>query len=112
MTMTEAHFRVNGTAEDERGRCGAGGRHLETLVGRIGSLWWLGWRTRLGAIGRQPVMANTHEPRRQHVQQEAADELLGIQRHRLAPVAVGVILVAKAYFGTFKRAFGYTSPLR
>ncbi len=54
----------------------------------------------LGTVSQQSVVANAHKARRQHMQQEAADEFLGIQRHHLALVAVGVVLVAKAHLGT------------
>ena len=52
-----------------------------------------------GAIGKDAVVTNAHETGRQHMQQEAADELGGWQRHDSAPVAMGVILVAKAHAG-------------
>ena len=39
MTMTDAHFWVNGATEDEPVRCRAGSRRLGALrVGRIGAL--------------------------------------------------------------------------
>jgi hypothetical protein len=49
----------------------------------------------LGSIGDQPVMADAHEALGQHVQQESPDEFAGFKREDLAPVAVGVVLVAQ-----------------
>ena len=54
-------------------------------------------RTALGklpgsvAIGEQPVMAQAGEASRQHMQEEAANELVDLQPHDLSPVAVGVV---------------------
>ena len=43
MTMTDAHFWVNGATEDEPVRCRAGSRRLGALrVGRIGALMVVG----------------------------------------------------------------------
>lgn len=46
------------------------------------------------AVGQQAVVANAHEPLRQHVQQKSPDELLGIEAkgaesRRIAVVPVG-----------------------
>ena len=41
-------------------------------------------------------MADSHEPRRQHVQQESPDELRGGQGHDLNPVMVASIPILKA----------------
>ena len=38
-------------------------------------------------IGEQPVMADTMEALRQNVDEEAADELVGTERHRLLAIA-------------------------
>src|SRR5262249_39628167 len=43
-------------------------------------------------VAQQAVVANAHEPRWHDVQQEAADELHGFQRHYLLLIAVRVIL--------------------
>ena len=41
-------------------------------------------------------MADPHEPRRQHVQQQPPDELQRRQRHDPLPVAMGIVLVTEA----------------
>lgn len=52
-----------------------------------------------GAGGEQAVVADAVEPARQAVQQEAADELVGAERHDLLPVwgRATIILVAERY---------------
>src|SRR3954452_9648871 len=47
-------------------------------------------------VGQETEVADAAEAGGQHVQQEAADELAGIERHRLAPVPTAVILPAEA----------------
>ena len=76
-------------------------------------LWrfWL-WRLGLGltlqgsaggefpvavSITEQAIMADAGESERQDMQQEAADELIGVQAHGLLAIAVGVIAPAKAH---------------
>jgi hypothetical protein len=51
------------------------------------------------AVGKQPVMTNAVEASGQHMQQEAAHELAGLERHGLvAGVALGtVVLPAKGH---------------
>jgi len=50
-------------------------------------------------VGEQPVVADPVQSSGQHVQEEAADELAGGQRHRLvpSPALVSVILPVEAY---------------
>jgi hypothetical protein len=48
------------------------------------------------AVGRQPVMANAMKAVREDVEQEAADELAGFERHHLALIVILVIPPAKA----------------
>ena len=42
-------------------------------------------------VGEEAVVANPHEPRRQHVQEEPADELCGRESHHLLISPLGVI---------------------
>src|SRR5690606_20510982 len=51
-----------------------------------------------GGAGEQAIMADPVEALRQHVEQEAADELVGGERHHLLPVgpAAAIILVAES----------------
>ena len=51
----------------------------------------------LGAIAQESIVADAHEALGQHVQEIAADELLSVERHHLATVAVGVVLVMEAH---------------
>lgn len=46
-------------------------------------------------IGKQTVMTNAMEAVGDGVQQEAADELMGIERHQLLDAACSVILLSK-----------------
>src|ERR1700674_51582 len=47
------------------------------------------------AVGEEAVMADAMEPARQHVGQEAADELVGCECHDLLPLAsLGAIVLA------------------
>ena len=46
-------------------------------------------------VGQEAVVPDPHEPRRQDVQEEPADELGRLQGHRLLPPAVGVVLPAE-----------------
>ena len=48
------------------------------------------------AIGEEAVVADAMEAVRQDVQQEAADELVGVERHHLGLAVVAVILPAEA----------------
>ena len=50
---------------------------------------------RPGAIGEQPEVADAHEAIGDDVEQKAADELRGLQRHDLDAIAVGVVLPAE-----------------
>jgi len=43
------------------------------------------------AVGEEAVVANAMEAVRQRVQQEAPDELLGVERHDLRPAAMAII---------------------
>ena len=54
-----------------------------------------------GGCGKQAVMTDAVKAARQHVQQEAADELVGGQRHdaRLPPAVAPVVLVAEGDAG-------------
>ncbi len=45
-------------------------------------------------IGQKPIIANTHQALRKHVQQKAADQLLTWQVHRLPAILILVVLVA------------------
>ena len=47
------------------------------------------------AVGQQSEVADAHEAARDGVQQEAAEELGSIQRHRARTIAVGVVLLAE-----------------
>jgi hypothetical protein len=43
------------------------------------------------AIGQQAEAADTHKTSRQNMQQEAAEEFMGIERHGASPLPVGII---------------------
>ena len=47
------------------------------------------------AVAEQPVMADPLQPPRQHVQEEAADELVGIEAHPFRGGFLAVVLPAK-----------------
>jgi hypothetical protein len=47
------------------------------------------------AIGEEAEIANALEPAGQYVQEEAADEFVSTERHRLVPIAIAIILSAK-----------------
>ena len=49
-----------------------------------------------GAVGQKAEVANTHEAVGEHLEEEAADELLGIEGHRFQPIFVSSIPVAKS----------------
>ena len=49
------------------------------------------------AIGEQPVMAQPGEAARKHMQQEAPDELVGVEPHDLDLVGIGVVAPAEAH---------------
>jgi hypothetical protein len=53
----------------------AGDRHAEKLARRSDALG-------LRAAGKEPVVANAMEALRENVNEEAADELAGVERHR------------------------------
>ena len=57
-----------------------------------------------GGCGKQAVMADAMKPARQHVHQEAADELVGGERHdaRPLPAVAPVVLVAEGDAGIVK----------
>ncbi len=44
----------------------------------------------LGAVGEKAEMTDTHEAIGQNMEEESADELLGIERHRFQPVFVSL----------------------
>ncbi len=83
------------------------GHSGRTSGGSTGASWWRVARPRVaggrgrdgpfGCAGEQAVVADAVEPLRQDVEQEAADELVGGDRHRLLPVGAGatIILVAE-----------------
>ena len=48
------------------------------------------------AIGEQSVVTQPGKATRQHMQQEAANELVGVEAHHLDPVAVGVVAPPEA----------------
>ena len=48
------------------------------------------------AIGEQAEVANAHEAARHHVQQKASQEFVGVERHDLHAVVVGVVLPAES----------------
>ena len=48
------------------------------------------------AIGEEPVMAQPGEAARKHMQQEAPDELVGVEAHHLDLVAIGVVAPPEA----------------
>src|SRR5258708_39331281 len=56
----------------------------------------LGKQHSLAAVGEQSIVPDAIEPARQHVSREAAQELEGLKTHEFAPLAVRVVLVAKA----------------
>src|SRR3990172_4023177 len=49
------------------------------------------------AIAEEPAVANAVEARRQHVEQEASDELVGGQCHRFLLMAIARVLPAEAH---------------
>ncbi len=44
----------------------------------------------LGSVGQKAEVADAHKAIGEHMEEEAADELLGIERHRFQPVFVSV----------------------
>jgi len=54
-----------------------------------------------GAVGQKAEVANTHEAVGEHLEEEAADELLGIEGHRFQPIFVSSIPVAKSDLAVF-----------
>ena len=88
---------------------GHGGRTVVGFVRRVGGG---GWRDPeqpagvfemavAGGAGEQAVVADAVEALRQDVEQEAADELVGGERHDLLPVGAGaaIVLVAEGDAG-------------
>ena len=55
----------------------------------------------LDAIGEEAVVADSHESRRQNVQQETADELFCGKGSCLPPVSVGAVSIAKPHLLVF-----------
>ena len=74
-------------------------------VGRLGQQWGTGGGQQLTAerefggavaVGQEAVIADALKAFGQNVQQEAANELVGGERHGLLPVAVAIVFPAKA----------------
>src|SRR5712691_11740279 len=86
-----------GDALPEGGERFRGGALLGRGGGRIEGGTGTSQKRALVAVGKEPVVADAVEAARQHVQREAAQELLGVERQGLAARAVGVVLVAKAH---------------
>jgi hypothetical protein len=61
-----------------------------------------GQRLTAVAVGEQSEVANLYETGRQHVEQEAADELDPIESHRAAAVVVPRVAPAEAYLSVFE----------
>ena len=49
-----------------------------------------------GAVGQEPEVANPDDAVEHDVEQEAADELVGVEGHHLHAIAIGVVLPAEA----------------
>src|SRR6202040_2242925 len=74
-----------------------------SAIARIGRRGWLGYAEELAGhcdiggpvgIGEEAVMTDAVEPVGQYVDQEAADELVGVERHELvAGVALGPVIL-------------------
>ncbi len=50
-----------------------------------------------GAVGQEAVVTNAMEAVRQRVEEEAADELAGFERHDLGVAAVAIVLPGEPY---------------
>ena len=74
--------------EGPQARHGRGGRHGQQLpaTGQLG---------RPVAVAEQSVMADPLQPPRQHVQEDAADELVGIEAHPFRGGFLAIIFPAK-----------------
>src|SRR5271166_6581444 len=81
--------------------------HQPNLPVTTASFGWWGWRhpeqlpaalefPRAVTVAEEAVVPDAMEPVRQDMDQETADELPAIERHRLLAVAVPVILPAEA----------------
>ena len=57
----------------------------------------------LGTIGQEAVVTYSHEPGRQDVGQEPADELIDRQRSDLFPVSISAVAVGEADLTVFAR---------
>ena len=55
------------------------------------------------AVREDPAVADPHEALRQHVEEEATDELGGFERHELPCVSVGVVLPPERDVAVFQR---------
>ena len=85
------------------GRCGGdgildlfGGRSLRWRVEQPATERELGGAL---AVGEEAVVADAMEAVRQGVQQEAADELVGVKRHELGLAVMAIILPAEGDLG-------------
>ena len=58
-------------------------------------------RLLLGAVSQEAEVTDTHETIGQDVEQEAADKLLGLQRHDLFAIPVFAISIAQSDFAVF-----------
>ena len=74
-------------------RCGREAYELTTLR-----------QTIFGVVGQKAVVAHPHEALGDDVEQKAADELLGTERHQLAPILVFSIAVSEGNFTVVARA--------
>ena len=81
-----------GTGLRGRRRLGSSGssRRREAACGRARA-----WRPRW-PLARKPIVADAMEAVRQGVQQEAADELVGVKRHDLGLAVMAIVLPAEA----------------
>ena len=84
-----------GEAEDQRrGRFDRPGRRGGRLGQDLPAPRELGLA---GTVGQEAKVSDADEPAGDDMEQEAANELLGVQRHHLHAVAVGVVLPAEAH---------------
>ena len=85
---------------------GGGGVEMEPAQGQ---------RLTAVAVGKQPEVANLYEAWRQHMEQEAADELGRIESHDAAAVVMPGVAPAEAHLAVFeaeKSSVGDGDPMR
>src|SRR5713101_4009996 len=73
--------------------------------------WWVAWgglgglaqefptaaqRPCFVPVGEEAVVPETHEAAGEHMQEEAADKFVGVERHGLSPIALTTVPVGKA----------------